>query len=131
MDNEALDRFIDAFRLSIQSSPELRGNGRDHHSAVDWETLISLGLLQLKPAVFVAPEEDCLPADEQTEAQTLRPYPSVRCYSLQNNSFSYQLCSCILASFVMSLLQSALSLKAEKAALSNVEAFRLFIFLAR
>ena len=81
VDVPALAAFVDAFRLSIKLPVSSPGEGSDCDSAVDWETLISLGLLQLKPDAFEPLEEDTLPIDEQTEEQILRPYPSVRCFA--------------------------------------------------
>jgi hypothetical protein len=105
MDTQALAKFIDAFRASIDSWAQIPGDG-DRRSEVDWDTLISLGLLQLKPAAFETPEEDLLPPEQQTEKQTLRPYPSVRRIALHNVSDLIPSCSCILASCAMSSLQS-------------------------
>jgi hypothetical protein len=81
VDVPALAAFVDAFRLSITLPVSSPGEGSDRDSAVDWEALISLGLLQLKPDAFEPLEEDTLPIDEQTEEQILRPYPSVRCFA--------------------------------------------------
>jgi hypothetical protein len=73
MDESALADFIAAFLVAIGPSVD----GSDRHSKVDWETLVSRGLLQLKPAAFEPLEEDLLPLDQQTEEHILRPYPSV------------------------------------------------------
>ena len=81
MDEELLVKFVDAFRLSIESPANLPTDGSHQCSDSDWEELLSQGLLQLRPAAFDVPEEDYLPLDEQTQEQALRAYPSVRCYS--------------------------------------------------
>ena len=82
MDDESLVKFVDAFRLSIESAANLSVDSSQQRSDVDWEKLLSRGLLQLKPEFFDIPEEDRLPLDEQTQEQALRPYPSVRCHAL-------------------------------------------------
>ena len=130
IDDESLVKFIDTFRLTTESSAIIPVDGGDHRCVVDWEMLLSLGLLQLKPAAFETPAEDRLSFDEQTEEQTLRPYPSVRCLALFTPINSLFCCSCIPASSAMSLLQSVCSQKAEKVASCDAAVFLPFTFPA-
>ncbi len=130
IDDESLLKFIDTFRLATESSAIIPVDGGDHRCVVNWEMLLSLGLLQLKPAAFETPAEDCLSFDEQTEEQILRPYPSVRCLALFTAMPSPFCCSCIPASSAMSLLQSVCSQKAEKVVSCDAAAFLPFTFPA-
>ena len=134
VDVRALAAFVDAFRVSIKLPGSSPAEGSDHGSVVDWESLISLGLLQLKPDAFEPLEEDILPIDEQTEEQILRPYPSVRCFvrfqMFPNVSILTILSSCTLALFAMLSLRSVCSVKVKPVVLCGVEAFRPFTFRA-